>query len=73
MDADDFWNTVLDPQRRTVIRVHLDDAEKKLRHTLFGGPPGRRSWMAEVAAVVDTLALDPGLEKTNCDLDPGRS
>ena len=59
MDADDFWNTVLDPQRRTVIRVHLDDAEKKLHHTLFGGPPeGRRSWMAEVAAVVDTLALD---------------
>ncbi|GCA98514.1 MULTISPECIES: toprim domain-containing protein [Mycolicibacterium] len=59
MDADDFWNTVLDPQRRTVIRVHLDDADKKLHHTLFGGPPeGRRSWMAEVAAVVDTLALD---------------
>ena len=27
MDADDFWNTVLDPQRRTVIRVHLDDGE----------------------------------------------
>ena len=42
-----------------MIRVHLDDAEKKLHHTLFGGPPeGRRSWMAEVAAVVDTLALD---------------
>lgn len=59
MDADDFWNTVLDPQRRTVIRVHPDDAENKLHHTLFGGPPeGRRTWMADVASRVDTLALD---------------
>jgi DNA gyrase subunit B len=59
MDADDFWNTVLDPQRRTVIRVHPDDGEKKLHHTLFGGPPeGRRTWMAEVASRVDTASLD---------------
>ena len=59
MDADDFWNTVLDPQRRTVIRVHLDDDETKLHYTLFGGPPeGRRTWMADVAARVDTSALD---------------
>ena len=59
MDADDFWNTVLDPQRRTVIRVHLDDGDPKLHHTLFGGPPeGRRTWMADVASRVDTAALD---------------
>lgn len=59
MDADDFWNTVLDPQRRTVIRVHLDDDEHNLHHILFGGPPeGRRAWMADVAARVDTAALD---------------
>jgi DNA gyrase subunit B len=59
MDADDFWNTVLDPQRRTVIRVHPDDGEKNLHHTLFGGPPeGRRSWMADVASRVDTSSLD---------------
>ena len=59
MDADDFWNTVLDPQRRTVIRVHLDDGEHNLHHILFGGPPeGRRAWMADVAARVDTAALD---------------
>ena len=59
MDADDFWNTVLDPQRRTVIRVRPDESEKKLHHTLFGGPPeGRRTWMADVAARVDTSALD---------------
>jgi DNA gyrase subunit B len=59
MDADDFWNTVLDPQRRTVIRVHPDDGEKKLHHTLFGGPPeGRRTWMADVASRVDTASLD---------------
>jgi DNA gyrase subunit B len=59
MDADDFWNTVLDPQRRTVIRVHLDDGEKNLHHTLFGGPPeGRRTWMADIASRVDTSSLD---------------
>ncbi|WP_235848117.1 toprim domain-containing protein, partial [Mycolicibacterium holsaticum] len=59
MDADDFWNTVLDPQRRTVIRVHPDDGETQLHHTLFGGPPeGRRTWMAEIAARVDTASLD---------------
>lgn len=59
MDADDFWNTVLDPQRRTVIRVHLDDSQHNLHHILFGGPPeGRRTWMADVAARVDTAALD---------------
>ena len=57
--ADDFWNTVLDPQRRTVIRVHLDEGEAKLHHTLFGGPPeGRRTWMADIASRVDTSALD---------------
>ena len=59
MDADDFWNTVLDPQRRTVIRVHPDDGEKNLHHTLFGGPPeGRRTWMADVASRVDASSLD---------------
>ena len=59
MDADDFWNTVLDPQRRTVIRVHPDDAANTTHHTLFGGPPeGRRSWMAEAAARIDTATLD---------------
>jgi DNA gyrase subunit B len=59
MDADDFWNTVLDPQRRTVIRVHLDEGEAKLHHILFGGPPeGRRTWMADIASRVDTSALD---------------
>ncbi|MGV0850394.1 toprim domain-containing protein [Mycolicibacterium phlei] len=59
MDADDFWNTVLDPQRRTVIRVRPDDGEKKLHHILFGGPPeGRRTWMAEVASRIDTTELD---------------
>src|SRR5207245_11812076 len=59
MDADDFWNTVLDPQRRTVIRVHLDNGEAQLHHTLFGGPPeGRRTWMADFASRVDTAAID---------------
>ena len=32
MDADDFWNTVLDPQRRTVIRVCISTTAMKLHH-----------------------------------------
>ncbi|MFA5709351.1 toprim domain-containing protein [Mycolicibacterium sp.] len=59
MDADDFWNTVLDPQRRTVIRLRPDDTADELHHTLFGGPPeGRRTWMANAAARIDTASLD---------------
>lgn len=59
MNADDFWNTVLDPAQRTVYRISPDDKEKDLHHILFGGPAeGRRDWMAAAAARIDTAALD---------------
>lgn len=59
MNADDFWNTVLDPAQRTVYRIGPDDKAVDLHHVLFGGPPeGRRDWMAAAAARIDTAALD---------------
>ncbi len=59
MNADDFWNTVLDPAQRTVYRISPDDKALELHHVLFGGPPeGRRDWMAAAAARIDTAALD---------------
>jgi DNA gyrase subunit B len=59
MNADDFWNTVLDPAQRTVYRIGPDDKALELHHTLFGGPPeGRRDWMAAAAACIDVAALD---------------
>ena len=59
MNADDFWNTVLDPAQRTVYRISPDDKALELHYTLFGGPPeGRRDWMAAAAARIDTAALD---------------
>jgi DNA gyrase subunit B len=59
MNADDFWNTVLDPAQRTVYRIGPDDKAKDLHRILFGGPAeGRRDWMAAAAARIDTAALD---------------
>ena len=59
MNADDFWNTVLDPTQRTVYRIKPDDKLANLHHILFGGPPeGRRDWMAAAAARIDTATLD---------------
>lgn len=59
MNADDFWNTVLDPTQRTVYRISPDDKVENLHCILFGGPPeGRRDWMAAAAARIDTAALD---------------
>ncbi|KMV14854.1 DNA gyrase subunit B [Mycolicibacterium conceptionense] len=59
MNADDFWNTVLDPAVRSLIRVGLDTPADQLHHTLFGGPPeGRRTWMADAAARIDMSTLD---------------
>ena len=59
MNADDFWNTVLDPGQRTVIQVRPDALGGALHHTLFGGAPeGRRTWMADAASRIDTSSLD---------------
>ena len=38
MDGDELWNTTLDPDRRTLLRVHLEDALKadEMFRTLMG-------------------------------------
>lgn len=60
MNADDFWNTVLDPSQRTVYRISPDDKTAvDLHRVLFGGSPeGRRDWMAASATHIDTASLD---------------
>lgn len=59
MNADDFWNTVLDPAQRTVIRIRPDDTAEGMHHVLFGGSSeGRREWMAAAASRIDTASLD---------------
>ncbi|TXH11186.1 MAG: DNA gyrase subunit B [Spirochaetes bacterium] len=61
MNADDFWNTVLDPTQRTVMQLTLPDAEHTdgLMHTLFGGPAqGRRDWITDMTSRMDLSSLD---------------
>lgn len=61
MNADDFWNTVLDPEQRTLLRITPDTpgVDGGLRYTLFGGAPeGRRNWIADCAAHMDLTTLD---------------
>jgi DNA gyrase subunit B len=63
MNAEDFWNTVLDPSQRTLMQVTVPDSEQAaaLRYTLFGGPAqGRRDWIAEMSSKVDLTTLDLG-------------
>lgn len=61
MNADDFWNTVLDPSQRTVMRLTVpdDDHTESLRAKLFGGTAdGRREWISDMGARVDMNAVD---------------
>jgi DNA gyrase subunit B len=63
MDAEDFWNTVLDPKQRTLMQLNIADNESadKLNYTLFGGPAvGRRDWIADMSARIDLSELDLG-------------
>lgn len=63
MSADDFWNTVLDPEQRTLMQLTAHDLEKaeELRYTLFGGPAqGRRDWVADMTSRTDLESLDLG-------------
>jgi DNA gyrase subunit B len=63
MNADDFWNTVLDPSARTLMQLTIpeQDSADKLAYTLFGGPAaGRRDWITEMSSRVDLESLDLG-------------
>lgn len=61
MDDEEFWDTVLDPESRTLRRITIEDAEKisKMSYTLFGGPAvGRREWISEMSHKLDLDSLD---------------
>ena len=63
MSADDFWNTVLDPEQRTLMQLTAADVETSdaLRYTLFGGPAqGRRDWITNMSNRIDLSDLDLG-------------
>jgi DNA gyrase subunit B len=61
MSADDFWNTVLDPEQRVLMQVTIPNltSSEELRYTLFGGPAtGRRDWITAMGSKVNTEELD---------------
>lgn len=63
MNAEDFWNTVLDPSQRTLMQLSVTHADtiEELRYTLFGGPAqGRRDWITDMSSRIDLSALDLG-------------
>ena len=59
MDAEQLWATTMDPQRRTLLRVNIEDAARadELFVLLMGNQPDpRRDWIvsnARFAANVD--------------------
>ena len=61
MDPEELWATTLDPQKRTLLRVHLEDALKAddMFRTLMGEKvEPRRNWLVESSARVDQAAID---------------
>lgn len=51
MNADEFYDTVMDPNRRVLRRVVVDDDALKVLEMAFGpDPEGRRAIMADLVA-----------------------
>lgn len=66
MNADQLWETTMDPATRTLIRVTIEDSEKAERRvsTLMGSKVDpRREWIEE--HVEFTLAEDGSILETN--------
>ncbi|WP_116042810.1 DNA gyrase/topoisomerase IV subunit B [Amycolatopsis palatopharyngis] len=61
MDADELWDTTMNPATRSVRRITLDDAEaaEQALELLMGEKvEPRRNWLVESAARVDRNAID---------------
>ncbi|HEX7304114.1 DNA topoisomerase IV subunit B [Lentzea sp.] len=61
MDADELWETTMNPSTRSVRRITMDDAEaaEEALELLMGEKvEPRRNWLVESAARVDQSAID---------------
>ncbi|MGA0830213.1 MAG: DNA topoisomerase IV subunit B, partial [Nitriliruptoraceae bacterium] len=60
MDAEQLWRTTMDPERRTLLKVTLDDEEATamLFERLMGNQTDeRRNWIVERARFARNLDL----------------
>jgi DNA gyrase subunit B len=61
MDADELWDTTMNPSTRSVRRITMDDvdaAENTLELLMGDKVPPRRDWLVESSARVDQSAID---------------
>jgi len=61
MDADELWDTTMNPATRSVRRITMDDAEaadEALELLMGEKVEPRRAWLVESAARVDQEAID---------------
>jgi DNA gyrase subunit B len=61
MDADELWDTTMNPSTRSVRRIAMDDAvaaDEALELLMGEKVEPRRNWLVEAAARVDTEAID---------------
>jgi DNA gyrase subunit B len=61
MDADELWETTMNPATRSVRRIGMDDAdaaEAALELLMGEKVEPRRAWLVESAARVDQAAID---------------
>jgi DNA gyrase subunit B len=61
MDADELWDTTMNPATRSVRRITLHDvdaAEQTLELLMGDKVPPRRDWLVESSARVDQAAID---------------